>query len=446
MNHLNKLICLFVLASILTLTAAEKGSNWPTWRGPKFTGESPSGKPATVWSETQNVRWKIAIPGKGLSSPIVWEYQIFVTTAVGIDKPVDPEKLKEKQGETPAWMQGQAQKVEQVQQFVVYAVSRKTGDILWKKMLHEALPHEGTHKDGSWASHSCVTDGKHIIVFFGSYGLYCLDMKGKLIWENDLGDLQTSNQFGAGSSPALYKNHLVINWDHEGDSFITVLDKKTGKTAWKQARDENTSWATPLVVEVNGKPQIIINATTASRGYDLKTGEVIWELGGMTRNTIPSPLVLDGTAILMSGFRGNKLQAVNLKEAKGNLENSGALIWSSDDKITPYVPSALLYEENLYILFGNNGQLSCVNAKTGMVHYSKVKIEGLNGVYAAPVAADGRIYITGRQGAVAVIKPGPVFELLQVNSLDDKFDASPAIVGRDMILRGLSSLYCISED
>lgn len=440
------IICFLILVSAATLFSGDIENQWPTWRGPLFTGEAPAGSPPLEWSETQNVKWKVPIPGKGLSSPVVWDGQIFITSAVGIDKAVDPEVLEKLQGETPEWLEGRSHKVDKIQQFYVYSIDLENGKVLWKKMLNESLPHEGTHQDGSWASNSCVTDGKKLVAFFGSYGIYCLDLKGKLLWEKDLGDMYTSNQFGGGSSPALYDDTVVVNWDHEGDSFIVVLSATTGKELWRKERDERTSWATPLITKVNGKAQIIINATTASRGYDLRTGDIVWELAGMTRNTIPSPLLLDGTVFLMSGFRGNKLQAIKLDKASGNLENSEAVLWSSDEKITPYVPSALLYKGKLYIPFSNRAQLTCLDAKSGTAFYSKEKIEGLKGVYAAPVAADGKVYISGRKGSFAVVKAGPQFELLQVNKLDDSFDASPAIIGKNLILRGFSSLYCISAD
>ncbi|MFC1570048.1 PQQ-binding-like beta-propeller repeat protein [bacterium] len=448
MKWLNRFIISLILLSCFHLFGSEKESeynqNWPTWRGPLCTGEAPLGTPSLAFGEDQHVKWKIPIPGKGLSSPVIWGDNIFITTAVSIDKPVNPEDL-ENQTEIPMWMKAQARSVDKIQQFKVMSISRKTGDILWQNVVREELPHEGTHKDGSWASNSCVTDGDCLITFFGSYGVYCFDLKGKKIWEKDLGDMQPSNSFGEGSSPALYKNSVVINWDHEGDSFIIVLDKKTGKTIWKKERQEGTSWSTPIIVEVNGKPQIVVSATSMSRGYDLTDGEVIWQIGGLTSNVIPSPVYLDGVVYLMSGFRGNMIQAVRLDQAKGELNNSKALVWTSEEKITPYVPSPLLFQGKLYFLHGNDDKLSCADAKSGEIHYSRESLEGMKGVYAAPVAANNRIYVAGRNGVVAVIKPGPVFEVLATNTLNDSFDASPAIVGNDLILRGIENLYCISE-
>ena len=419
--------------------------NWPTWRGPLATGEALVGNPPVEWNENNNIRWKIPIPGKGLSTPVIWGDQIFITTAVSFGKIVNPEKVN---GQTKhaMWMRmsGVSKTTENIQQFIIYSISRKSGKILWEKIVREDFPHEGTHKDASWASNSCVTDGECVIASFGSYGLYCFDLQGTLIWNKDLGDMKIRNSFGEGSSPVLYQNNVIINWDHEGTSFITVLDKKTGNTIWKKQRDEVTSWSTPIVVEVNEKPQIIVSASGNSRGYDLASGKVIWKLSGLTKNVIPSPVYSNGMVYLMSGFRGNALQAINLNVAKGDLQESPAVVWTFD-KNTPYTPSPLLYKGKLYFLRSNNEQLTCADAKTGKIYYTKQKLDGMKGVYASPVGAKGRVYIVGRNGVCYVIKPGPVYQVLAKNVLDDGFDASPAIVGNELFLRGLKYLYCIAR-
>ena len=436
-------ICLFLLFSLITLANA---SDWPAWRGPLGTGEAPDGKPPVQFSETQNIKWKTPIPGKGLSTAIVYGNQIFITSAVDSDKPVTEED-KKNQENMPMWLRasGTANSAEKMQNFIVYSISLETGDVLWQKTVREQLPHEGTHKDGSWASNSCVTDGTHLFAFFGSYGLYCLTLNGELVWQKDLGDMSTRNQFGAGSSPALYDKYLVINWDHEGDSFITVLNKNNGNEFWRKNRDEKTSWTTPVIVEVDNRMQVIVSGTNASIGYDLATGDIIWQLSGMTGNVIPTPVLQNNVVYLISGFRGNALQAVKLDGATGNLDGTESVLWSRDEKITPYVPSPLLYQGNLYFFFGNKEQLSCVDVKTGTIHYAKQDIEDMKGVYASPVAADGKIYVAGRNGFVAVIQPGPEYKLIAGNTLDDNFDASPAIAGNNLILRGLKNLYCFSK-
>jgi outer membrane protein assembly factor BamB len=421
--------------------------SWPAWRGPLSTGEAPEADPPVEFSESQAIRWKIPIPGKGLSTPVIWGDQIFLTIAVGTDEPVNPGDLKN-QPEAPLWLRssGQARRADKIQQFIVYSISRRSGEIQWKKIVHEALPHEGTHKDGSWASHSCVTDGSCVIAYFGSYGIYCYDMLGNPLWRKNLGQLKSSNSFGTGSSPALYGNSVIIKRDHEGQSSLLRLDKQTGEIIWKLDRDEGTSWSTPLIVDVQGEPQIVVSATGSSGGYQLESGDLIWTLSGLTRNVIPSPVAANGLAVLMSGYRGNAVQVIRLDEARGHLENTKAVVWTNSDKITPYVPSPLLYQGNLYFLYGNDDKLTCMDVKTGDIHYMRESIEGIKGVYASPVGAGNRIYIAGRNGAVAVLRAGPTFHVLAINALNDRFDASPAVADNDLILRGIEHLYCFSRE
>ena len=252
-------------------------------------------------------------------------------------------------------------------------------------------------------------------------------------------------QFGEGSSPALHGDTLVVHWDHEDQSFIVALDKNTGDQLWRADRDEVSSWSTPLVVEHEGTTQVIVSATRRIRSYDLKTGEVIWECGGMTGNVIPMPVVGDGLVYVTSGFRGNALVAIRLSQAKGDITDTPAVVWRHD-KDTPYTPSPLFYRGALYFLKTNSAILSCFNAATGEAHYTGRHLDGVRDVYASPVAASGRIYIAGRTGVTAVIKEGPRYELLSSNTLDDGFSASPAVVGDEIFLRGHKSLYCIARD
>ena len=328
--------------------------------------------------------------------------------------------------------------------FDVLCLDRGDGHVLWQKTVKEEVPEEATHDLGSWASGSPVTDGEHVYAYFGSQGLYCLDMEGKLKWERDFGQMNKHMQFGEGASPALWGNTVIVLWDHEGDSFLHALDKRTGKELWKAARDERTSWATPNVVVVDGKPQVIASATTRIRGYDLATGELIWECGGMTSNVIPVPIESDGVLIAASGFRGNALLAIKLSGAKGDITDTEAVLWKLD-KDTPYTPSTLIYEDKLYFLRSNNGILSCYNVKTGEEYYSRERLEGMGSLYTSPVGADGRIYILGQKGTMFVIQHGPDFKVLAQNKLEDSFHASPAVVGKQMFLRGFRYLYCIEE-
>ena len=415
-----------LVVALLTLPlGAQSGAGkfWPQWRGPLATGVSPTANPPAEWSETTNVRWKIDLPGRGASTPVVWGDRVFVTTAVPLD--AGGSRVQHR--------------------FVVLAVNRADGKVAWQHTARQEAPHEGTHQDfGTMASSSAVTDGEHVIASFESRGIYGLDMNGKPVWEVDLGDKQMRNEFGEGSTPALYKDKVFIVWDHQGESFIIALDKRTGKELWRVKREEIDSWATPLVVEAGGKAQVVTGAMRSVRAYDADTGNVVWETGGLTMNPIPSPVASDGLVFLMSGFRGNSLKAIRYADAKGDITGTPNVVWTME-RDTPYVPSPLLYDGILYFLKSNNGLLTAVDAKTGKPHFKTHRLDAVPSVFASPVGAAGRVYIVGQEGSAVVLKHGPAVEVLHTNTLDDKFDASPALVDREMYLRGYEHLYCVAH-
>jgi outer membrane protein assembly factor BamB len=418
----------------LSLDAQAPGDRfWPLWRGPKADGVSNSANPPTAWSETKNVRWKVEIPGRGSSSPIVWGDRVYVLTAVpAVKDGSDPHAPR-------GGLQGRG-----VHRYVVMALDRKSGKVVWQQTARESEPHEASHNDnGTWASSSALTDGEHVIAPFESEGIYAYDMSGKLVWQKDLGDKFMRNTFGEGSTPVLHKDRLFYVWDHQKGSFI-ARHKRTGDELWRVARDEIDTWATPLVVEHGGATHVIVPGMNRIRSYDASTGQVLWETAGLTMNPIPSPVYADGMVFLTSGFRGNSLKAIRLDAAKGDITNTPALAWTLD-RDTPYVPSPLLYQGILYYLKTNNGLLTAVDAKTGKPHYQVQRIEGVPNVFASPVAAGGRIFVVGREGTTAVIKPGPVYEAIATNTLDDHFDASPALADTEMYLRGYRNLYCVAE-
>ena len=427
--------------------ATEAERFWPQWRGPHATGVAPFGDPPVEWSEARNVKWKVAIPGKGSSSPIVWGDRVFVTTAIPTGKKAEPpsEGVLSSLATRVRRFRMPGIDPTEVQRFAIFAIHRESGKILWQRTLREELPHEGTHLTGSWASSSPVTDGERVYAYFGSRGLYCLDWEGNLVWEKDLGDMTIKLSFGEGSSPFLYGDKIVLTWDHEGPSFTIALDKKTGKELWRASREERTSWASPVVVEHGGKPQVVTSATHRVRSYDLATGKLLWETTGMTRNAIPSPVASGGMVFVTSGFRGNALLAIRLDGAAGDITDSNSIAWKLDQD-TPYAPSPLLYNGALYLLKSNSGILSCFNARTGQEYYRQKRLEGIGNVYSSPVGASGRVYVTDREGTTVVLERGPAFKVLGTNQLEDGFDASPAIVDEEIYLRGRRYLYRISEN
>jgi outer membrane protein assembly factor BamB len=420
-----------VFGGLLSARRADADRYWPQWRGPDGTGASKLAKPPTEWSEAKNIRWKKGIPGRGFGTPVIWGDLIFVLTAVPQEAAGDSAHAA--RGQTPG------------PHYLVMALSRKDGRVVWERVAREDTPHEGAHQEwGTWASPSAVTDGEHVIASFESRGIYAFDLTGKPIWQKDLGDKTMRNQFGEGSSPALHGDTLVVVWDHQGESFIVALDKRTGEERWRVKRDEIDSWATPLVVVSGGRPQVVTSGMKQVRSYDLETGKLLWHGGGLTMNPIPSPVAADGIVILTSGFRGNSLKAVRVTDARDDITNTPAIVWTLD-RDTPYVPSPLLYDGILYLLKSNSGILSAFDAATGKPHYQLARLEGAPNVFASPAGAAGRVYIPGQDGTTVVLKHGPAFEVLAQNKLDDGFNASPALVDGEIYLRGSKSLYCIAE-
>ena len=322
-------------------------------------------------------------------------------------------------------------------------LDRQTGKTLWEKVVREEVPHEGHHQDHGFASFSPVTDGKHVYSYFGSRGIHCFDMQGNLKWQKDLGDMQTKMGFGEGGAPALHGDTLVINWDHEGTDFIVALNALTGDEKWRQPRDEDTTWATPLIVKVGDRTEVITTATRKIRSYDLATGKQVWECGGMTSNVIPTPVTDGANVYITSGFRGAALLAIKLG-SQGDLTNTDAILWKHN-KATPYVPSPLLYGDRIYFFSGNNGVLSAFDTKTGQPVLDTQRLSDIEGVYSSPVGAADKIYLLGRNGAAVVIKRSDKLEPIATNKLDDRFEASPALVGKEIFLRGQKNLYCIAE-
>jgi outer membrane protein assembly factor BamB len=311
---------------------------WPAWRGPNATGAAIRGNPPVTWSETENVKWKVEVPGKGEASPIVWGDKIFFLTAVETDKKGTPSENVTQDQERP--FHGGADPTN-VYKFDVVCMDRDSGAILWQKTAREEMPHERHHPNHGYASYSPVTDGTHVWASFGSRGVHCYDMDGNHKWSVDLGKMKMRMSFGEGSSPALAGDALVVLMDHESGSFIIALDKETGKTIWKTDRDERTNWSTPIAVEVNGTIQVVVNASKRVRSYDAKTGNLIWECKGQTLNAIPSPVSGFGKVFCTSGFRGSTLQAIEL-DRTGDLSGTYAISSWEVKGATPYTPSPLL--------------------------------------------------------------------------------------------------------
>ena len=432
---------LLPLALVSTrLTADENLEYWPQWRGPNWNGVAQQADPPVTWSETKNLRWKTPIEGSGWATPIVWGDRIFLLTATALDKklpipdviPPDTPNIRKHPQVIESW---------KPQRFQIVCVDRTTGKQRWSKTVCEGMPHQGHHNKGGFASASPVTDGRHIYAYFGSFGLYSYDFGGEFVWKKGFEPQAMEDSLGEGSSPALFGNTLVIVVDQELQSYVVAIDKRTGKEIWKQDRDEPSNWSTPRVFTHEGRQQVVVHGKVV-RAYDLVSGELLWRCGGHTASAIPMPAVGHGMVFTASGWRKDTLQAIRLGQ-RGDLTGTENVVWSLH-RGTPYVPCPMLWGEELYLL-EDRSFFSCLRAKDGERHYLKHRLPGVLNFSASPVGAANRIYLLSEEGRTVVLERGPRLKVLAINEVDERFQASPAIVGDAIYLRGDKHLFCFAR-
>ncbi len=437
---INKLSWLIVAVMCMVgqVALGQSAQEWLQWRGPESTGVAPDSKPPIEWSDTKNIAWKVAIPGKGHSTPLVVGDAVFLTTAIAVGPELEP-KMSGRPGEHDNLP------VTSRYRFELRALDRKDGSSLWNRELHETLPVEAGHYTASLASPSPVSDGELIFAHLGSYGTYAIDAKsGEILWKRSFGQMHTKHGHGEGASPALDGNTLIINWDHEEESFLVALDTKTGKDLWRQPRKEDTSWSSPIIVSCDGKKQVIVCGTNRVRGYDLSNGQVIWECGGMSSNIVATPVYRDGVVYVGSSYEKRVLMAISIHGASGDITDSSRVLWTRT-RGTPYVPSMLLYEDALYFLAHYQNVLTRVNGPSGKESPGAIRLGALRDIYSSPVGANGYVYITDLYGTTEVITHSEIPRTVAVNRLNERVAACLAIAGDQIFIRGESTLYCISE-
>jgi outer membrane protein assembly factor BamB len=436
-----------VVAVSIVATVSLSAQQWPSFRGANAAGVA-DGKPTPVtWnaSASENVLWKTPIPGVAVSSPIVWGDRVFVSTAVSSDPNIgirtglygDVEPVADQSPHT--WR--------------LIALDKQSGKVLWDRVAHQGVPKTKRHPKSSQASPTPVTDGQHVIVSFGSEGLYAYDLDGKLLWTQDLGVLNAGwffdpdYEWGIGSSPIIWKNLVIVQCDIQKGSFIAAFDVATGKQAWRTAREEIPSWSTPTVLESNGHAELITQATTFTRGYDPATGKELWRLSGNSEIAIPTPIAGPGFAIVTNGYRGVQPIFAIKPGATGDITlktdqtKSDFIAWSTT-KGGPYIPTPLVYGDQLYVLL-NNGVLAAYKVATGERIYQE-RLGGTGGSFSAsPVAADGKLYLTSEDGDIFVVKAGPTYEMLAKNSMGEVVMATPAVSDGIIFVRGLKNLYAV---
>ena len=437
------------IAVAVLATASLSAQQWPSFRGANAAGVADGKATAVKWNTAtgENVLWKTAVPGVAVSSPIVWGNRVFVSTAVSSDPNVG----------IRTGLYGDVEPVADMSKhsWHLLALDKATGKVAWDRVAHEGTPKTKRHPKSSQASPTPVTDGQHVIVSFGSEGLYAYDFDGKLLWTQDLGILNAGwffdpdYEWGVGSSPIIWKNLVIVQCDIQKGSFVAAFDVATGKQAWRTAREEIPSWSTPTVVEANGHAELVTQATTFTRGYDPTSGKELWRLSGNSEIAIPTPIAGPGFVIVTNGYRGVQPIFAIKPGATGDITlkkdqtKSDFIAWSTI-RGGPYIPTPLIYGDQLYVLL-NNGVLAAYNVASGERVYQE-RLGGTGGSFSAsPVAADGKLYLTSEDGDVFVVKAGPAYELLAKNSMGEVLMATPAVSDGLIIVRGLKNVYAIGQ-
>jgi outer membrane protein assembly factor BamB len=427
----------FLIPCIICANLAAADDDWPYWRGPAKDGMARGDAPLT-WSDSKNVAWRVPVPGRGFSSPVIWGNKIFLTTAVPTASAPATEKKSGSRGPGGGAGAGIEHK------FVVMALDRVTGKVIWQRVATTETPHEGYHgRYGSFASNSPVTDGERLYAFFGSRGLYCYDLDGKLIWKKDFPPMRMRLQFGEGTPTVVDEDTLYLKFDQEQDSYMVALDKRTGEELWRVDRDERSSWSPPFVVSQGGGKQVVVSATNKVRAYEPATGKLIWETSGLGSNVIPAPVRVKDTVIVMSGHRDPNLLAIRLGN-QGDLTGTDAIVWTNQ-RGNSYTASPVLHENKLYVVT-DSGMLSCFDAITGKPYYHQQRLPKPYNFKSSPVGVNGKLYLATEDGDVVVVKMGETYQVLATNTLTDQmFIATPAVAGGSLYLRSQEALYCIRE-
>ncbi len=441
------LVAVFTSVSVSSPSDAKPGADWPSFRGTHASGTASGTSVPSVWDveKGQGVAWKTPIPGLAHSSPVVWGDRVFITTSISgkanaelkvglygnIDPVVDPT----------------------VHAYQVVCVSKASGKILWTETAYKGVPKVMRHTKATHANSTMATDGKVAVAFFGSEGLYCYSVGGKLLWKRDLGTLDSgyyvvpTAQWGFASSPIIADGKVIVQCDIQKGSFLAALDLKSGKDVWRTPREEVPTWSTPNVYTVNGRKLVVVNGYKHIGGYDLATGKSVWRLVGGGDIPVPTPIIAHGLVFITNAHgRSAPIYAVKLGA-------SGEIKLASETETHPdvawakfreggYMQTPLIVGDYLYVC-RDNGVLSCYEAKTGKRIYNERLGTGRTGFTASGVSAGGKLYFTSEEGDIHVVEAGPTFKLLGVNPMDEVCMATPAISEGKIIFRTKGHLVCI---
>jgi outer membrane protein assembly factor BamB len=391
------------LSFVLPSAGAEK--HWPRFRGPSGQGLTGARDLPVTWNKDgENILWKVKVPGRGNSSPVVWADRVFLTSASD---------------------DGSAR--------FVHCFHRADGRLLWSRQAPAQNPERGVRDKNGYASSTPVTDGERVIAFLGSCGLVCYDLKGKLLWNHEL---QISTTHGTGSSPLLYKDLVILAQDqNRAASIFLALDKRTGKVFWQQQRAKAMGWATPVVVRVGDHDELILAGGEKVKGYDPATGKERWSLRGPTREVVPAIVV--GKDLIYSASGRNGPTVALRPGGKGDVTETH-LVWRAV-RGGPHVPSPIYLGGRLYTV-NDFGVATCHDAQSGRLIWTERIPDRFS---ASPIEAGGRLYFSAESGLTYVLRAADTFELVARNDLGSGILASPAVVEGTILIRTQNELVCI---
>lgn len=419
-----------LLASLLLLNFALLAT-WPMFRGEKAAGVNVASSVPAAWDVGggKNIRWKTPIPGLGHSSPIVVGDRVFVTTAVSSDP-----KATFKPGLYGA---GTASADRSVHRFMLICLDRRTGKVLWERVAWQGEPKEKRHIKSTYANATPASDGRVVVAYFGSNGLYAFDMQGKKLWSFDPGRIDAGAydspdyEWGTASSPVIHGDLVLLQVDQQKGSYLVALQRATGRTVWRTVRDELPSWGTPNVFD----NLVLTNASNAIRAYSVKDGTLAWQIGGSSKITAPTPIISEGIIVVCSGRRPEAPIFA--------IDPTGKVRWSKTQR-GPYMPTPLIHAGILYVL-GNAGIFDAYRLKTGDEIYRERIPHAGSGFSASPVSTGRLIFLSSEDGDVFVVKPGERFDLVTKNAMGEPIMATPALVRDMMLLRTQHTLFAIGE-
>ncbi len=443
-QFLRRMLLIVVVTSVASPVAAQ---HWPMFRGPEASGVADGQDLPDRWdAETgENILWKTGIAGLGHSSPVIWGDRIFLTTAVS--------SSRDSVFQTETTGQIDRRSDESIHTWWVHALDKHSGRILWSRKALEGRPRVHRHPKNSYASATPATNGTHLVVVFGSEGLYCFDVDGNLLWTQDLGVIDAGASYddtydwGPAASPIIFDGMAIVLADGHAGSFVAAYDLRTGRQVWRTPRDLISSFSTPNVSAGHQPAELVTNGAGTIIGYDARTGAERWRLRGSSFNTTPTPVFGHGLIFLASGYRARPIHAVRLGAAgditPAEAGATGAFVAWSSDRDGPYMATPLVYGEYLYLLH-TNGALACYRARTGELVYRE-RVGSGGWFFASPVAADGKLYIAGEAGEIFVLQAGPQFRVLARNPSAELLMATPALSEGRMYVRAHDHLYAVGR-